>query len=88
MIGHHWFRLQLGAIREQAMTRSNVDPDLCRHMASLGQNELRNNSVPGINDELIYLYFDFQREVNLYTSDDNFVTVLDRRYQQEVAKYR
>ena len=26
--------------RQQAITWSNVDPDLCRHMASLGHNEL------------------------------------------------
>ena len=28
-------------IWQQAITWANVDPDLCRHMASLGQNELR-----------------------------------------------
>ena len=27
-------------IRQQAITRANVDTDLCRHMASLGHNEL------------------------------------------------
>ena len=30
----------LGAIRQQAITWANVDPDLCRHVASLGQDEL------------------------------------------------
>ena len=30
----------LGAVRQQAITWTNVDPDLCRHMASLGHNEL------------------------------------------------
>ena len=30
----------LGVIKEQANTRANVDPDLCRHMASSGHNEL------------------------------------------------
>ena len=28
------------AVRQQAITRASVDPDLCRHMASLGPNEL------------------------------------------------
>ena len=36
MISHHW----LGAIRQQANTWANADPDICRHMASLGCNEL------------------------------------------------
>ena len=27
-------------IRQQAITWANVDPDLCRHMTSLGHNEL------------------------------------------------
>ena len=33
-------QVMLGAIRQQAITWANVDPDLCRHMASLGLNEL------------------------------------------------
>ena len=40
MITQHWCRLWLGAIRQQAITWANVDPDLCHHMASLGLNEL------------------------------------------------
>ena len=43
MISQHWFRQWLGAIGQQAITWANVDPDLCRHMVSLGQNEL--NSI-------------------------------------------
>ena len=35
----------LGAIRQQAITWANVDPDLCRHMASLGHNELKHSSM-------------------------------------------
>ena len=34
MISQHWFRWWLGVIRQQAITWTNVDPDLCR------QNEL------------------------------------------------
>ena len=37
MISQHW----LSAVRQQAITRANVDPDLCRHMVSLCHNELR-----------------------------------------------
>ena len=40
MVSQHWFRLWLGALRQQAITWANVDPDLCRHMVSLGHNEL------------------------------------------------
>ena len=35
-IHQHWFRYWFGAIRQQAVTWANFDPDLCRHMASLG----------------------------------------------------
>ena len=31
----------IGAIRQQAITWANVDPDLCCHMASLGPNGLK-----------------------------------------------
>ena len=30
----------LGVVRHRAITWANVDPDLCRHMASLGRSEL------------------------------------------------
>ena len=36
----YWFRYWLGAVRQQAITWTNVDLDPCRHMASLGHNEL------------------------------------------------
>ena len=42
MISEHWFRLWLGAVRQQAITRTNVDLDLCCYMASIGHNELIN----------------------------------------------
>ena len=45
MISQHWFRWWLGANRQQAITWANVDPDLCRQMASLGLNELNSNLV-------------------------------------------
>ena len=40
MISQHWFRWWLSAVRQQAITWVNVDPDLCRHMVSLGHSEL------------------------------------------------
>ena len=40
MLSQHWFRLWLGALRQQAITWVNVDQVLCRHMASPGHNEL------------------------------------------------
>ena len=36
MVSQHWFRWWIGAVRQQAITWANVDPDFCRHMASLG----------------------------------------------------
>ena len=50
MISQHWFRWWLGAIRQQAITWTNVDTDPCRHMVSLGHNELRLlPHLPGAN---------------------------------------
>ena len=43
IISQHWFRQWLGAIRQQAITWANVDLDPCRHMTSLGHNELKQN---------------------------------------------
>ena len=34
MILQHWFRWWLGAISQQTINWTSVDPDLCRHMAS------------------------------------------------------
>ena len=34
IISQHWFRLWLGAVRQQAITWANIDIDLCRHMAT------------------------------------------------------
>ena len=31
MISQHWFRLWLGAVRQQAITWANIDPDLCHY---------------------------------------------------------
>ena len=41
MISQHWFGDWLGALRQQAITWKGVDSDQCRHMASLGHNELK-----------------------------------------------
>ena len=48
MISQHWFRQWLGAVRQQAITWANVDPDLWRQMASLGHNELKRHHLTGI----------------------------------------
>ena len=42
MISQDRFRLWLGIIRQQDINWINIDPDLCRHMASLGHNKLIN----------------------------------------------
>ena len=38
----------VGAVRQQAITWANVDPELCHHMTSLGHYELKN--IPGIHN--------------------------------------
>ena len=40
MISQHCFIERLGAVSQQAINRATVDPDLCRHMASLCNNGL------------------------------------------------
>ena len=40
MVSQHWFRRWFGSVRQQAITRVSVDTDVCRHIASLGHNEL------------------------------------------------
>ena len=40
MISQQWFRLWLAAGRQEAITWTNVDQYLQRHMALLGPNEL------------------------------------------------
>ena len=39
VLNQHYFRSWLGAVRQQAITWVSVDPDLCRHIGSLGHNE-------------------------------------------------
>ena len=40
MINQHWFREWLGAVRQQAITWNNIDPNLFYYMASPGHNVL------------------------------------------------
>ena len=40
VISHHCFMWWLGVVRQQAITWANVDKPLCRHVTSLGHNEL------------------------------------------------
>ena len=35
-------QVMVAAVRQQAIIWTNVDPDLCRHMASVGHKELNN----------------------------------------------
>ena len=41
VISQHWFRWWLGAVRQQTIAWTNVHPDLCRHMASIGRNHMK-----------------------------------------------
>ena len=40
VISPHWSRQELCAVRQQALSRANVDQNLCPHMPSLGHNEV------------------------------------------------
>ena len=40
MINQNGSKYWYVAVRQQAITWTNVEPDLCRHKASLGHNEL------------------------------------------------
>ena len=47
MISQHCFRWWLDAVRQQAINWANVDPDWCRHMASLGRSKLKQHMMRG-----------------------------------------
>ena len=49
MTSQHWFRWWLGAVRQQAITWANVDLVPCRHKASPGYSELRNEMYVVLN---------------------------------------
>ena len=61
MTSQHWFRYWLRAVRQQAITRSNVDPDICHHMVSLDHNGLTQGGLDIINVlgqyDLMYLAY-------------------------------
>ena len=48
LISQHCFRLWFDAIRQQSITWASVDPDLCRHMPSLGTSELMYEKLRGV----------------------------------------
>ena len=55
--GPYWWHVRwwLGAIRQQAITWANNNLDICRHLTSLGHDELRAECVGSIE----YLCIDF-----------------------------
>ena len=63
MLSQHWFRLQVGAVKQQAITWTNVDPVPCHHKVSPGhyvstQWVLNNMAtiLPTISRKLLYLH--------------------------------
>ena len=50
-------QIWLGAIRQQAITGANVDPDLCRHMGSLGPNELTHWPTDEVSKAFMMFFF-------------------------------
>ena len=49
-------------VRQQAITWANIDPDLCRHMASLDHNELSIVSIIHIMFYMFYISRKYQQE--------------------------
>ena len=45
MKSQHWFRWWLGAVKHQAITWVNVDPELCHLTTSKGQSEINHNPL-------------------------------------------
>ena len=63
----HWFRYWLGAVRQQAIIRANVNPDLFCHLTSLGHNELTMLSCDNwacYNESQLYLIMDYAAKPN------------------------
>ena len=57
VFSQHWLTLWLSNVRHQAITWANVDPDLCRHMASLSHNELIRNQIYRQIVRLLWYFF-------------------------------
>ena len=72
MISQHMVRLWLSAVRQQAITWNKVDPDLCRHMASLGHNEL--SAHCNAKFSLIWPFFD---KIGMLRQKSFSTTVID-----------
>ena len=46
-----WFRQWLGAVRQDAIIWTSVDPDACRHMAFLVHNKLRKHGLTSVKNQ-------------------------------------
>ena len=73
IISRHLFRLWLGVVRPQAITWTNIDPQLCHHMASLVRNELtqvwwpvHTQILQSLADFIISYPLSFQREATWF----------------------
>ena len=67
MIRQQWSRKWFGVVRRQAIIWANVDPDLCRHMASLSHNELMSLwiyiVIPHLYKEQICINFAIKKKI-------------------------
>ena len=52
----------MGAVKKQAITWANADPDLCRHVVSLGYNELSCRRLCQLN-MIIYKYAEMSSQL-------------------------
>ena len=75
--GPHWWQVNcgsgdgFGAVRQQAITRTNVDPAFCRHMASVGHSKKKQgftSAAPIL--ESLFLRSCFEIDVNNNDSID------------------
>ena len=77
----HWWWVNIGSGNiglvpsgNKAITWANVDPDLCRHIASLGLNELRSHiyktGTYSVNTVYILLFLQFTHLPMMFLSVD------------------
>ena len=65
-------QVMVGAVRQHAITWANIDLDLCRHMASLGLNELTHLPMATICRLHFEMHF---HEWKILYFDSNFTEV-------------
>ena len=71
MVSQDWLRLWFGAVRQQVITWAIFDPDLCRHMVSLGHNALIQ-----VYMYIIYINYTLLRHIRMTNPRDAFTVLM------------